>query len=88
MTLVPCRRVVLITFFIIILCFISITTAARSMRSAGSVEGHAEHINIGVENTSHHEYMFETKDGDSDLKGADLMTVDYTPAKKKPPIHN
>jgi hypothetical protein len=58
--------------------------AARFTKPAGN----------GFEQAGVHPYDFETGDGnlfktnEEYLMGADILVIDYTPARKKTPIHN
>ncbi|GMP25499.1 hypothetical protein CsSME_00002336 [Camellia sinensis var. sinensis] len=75
MGVLPCKRLVLVAFFL--LCFISsITATARRFYTETTYEAEKGE-----------DVKFKTKE-----KGLrddqDLMTMDYTPARKKPPIHN
>ncbi|XP_057421225.1 uncharacterized protein LOC130715172 [Lotus japonicus] len=75
MAMLPSKRLVLITFML--LCFISITARARNLRETkdGAEKGQSSMFK------PNHEGAHERSDDDLD-------TMDYTPAKKNPPIHN
>ncbi|KAE7998222.1 hypothetical protein FH972_002787 [Carpinus fangiana] len=75
MAAVPCKRLFLVAF--LILCFFSIqATAARRLREAGNES------QIGHDDPSSpkEERMLESAD--------EFVAADYTPARRKPPIHN
>ncbi|KAL3721572.1 hypothetical protein ACJRO7_033986 [Eucalyptus globulus] len=72
MAKLPCKHLVLM---FVLLCFISITATARNLRES-----------VGGEGTSHVETL-EVKEGQPPDPN-DLFSMDYTPAQKKPPIHN
>ncbi|OMO74620.1 hypothetical protein CCACVL1_16579 [Corchorus capsularis] len=75
MARVPCKHFLLVAF--VLLCFISTTTKARSLPKAPSTpeKGHGDEV-----------VLTATQDGDSNVE--ELVAVDYTPARRKPPIHN
>ncbi|XP_052191369.1 protein GOLVEN 2 isoform X1 [Diospyros lotus] len=77
MALLVCKRLLLLAF--LMLCIISVpATAARVLRTD-------ERTNIGAEKGQNDAIMPKGKwVADSE----ELLTMDYTPAKKKPPIHN
>ncbi|KAF8018630.1 hypothetical protein BT93_H3505 [Corymbia citriodora subsp. variegata] len=71
-----CKRLVFVAFCF--LCFISITAQGRSLRTAA-----VENIDVLVQkdaNTPKEEGTMEADD--------DFSFTDYSPAKKKTPIHN
>ncbi|KAA8546932.1 hypothetical protein F0562_003361 [Nyssa sinensis] len=74
MAMVACRRLVLVAF--LLLCFIFITARARSLRTDinGAEKGH--------------DMFIPKEDGVPDSTTEELVAMDYTPATKKPPIHN
>ncbi|KAK9271775.1 hypothetical protein L1049_002138 [Liquidambar formosana] len=74
MARVPCKRLVLVAFFL--LCFISTTAKARNLRT-GNNEAERGHDDL----------LIPKEDG-APVNVEELVTVDYTPARKKPPIHN
>ncbi|GAY60240.1 hypothetical protein WN944_023415 [Citrus x changshan-huyou] len=73
----------LIFVFFIFLCFISITNGARSLRAAPPSVVAAEKGQDDVFIAPAEESRGKPSDGDDDL-----VTADYTPARRKPPIHN
>ncbi|CAJ1974611.1 unnamed protein product [Sphenostylis stenocarpa] len=74
----PTKRCLLLAF--IFLSFLSINATARSLR-----ETKDELAPVSAEKS--HENQFKpNQGGDQDI--GDLTTMDYTPAKKNPPIHN
>ncbi|KAJ1429734.1 hypothetical protein SESBI_08137 [Sesbania bispinosa] len=80
MALLPTKRLLLLAF--LLLCFISITARARNLRE--TKDGSSE---VSVEKGQGN--LFKPKPnqgGEQDID--DLATMDYTPAKKNPPIHN
>ncbi|KAF5745179.1 Root meristem growth factor 9 [Tripterygium wilfordii] len=79
MARVPCKRIVLVVF--IVFAFISITARGRSLREA-SKEDEAVVVKGQDNQFTPKENGAESDDGD------DLVGMDYTPARKKPPIHN
>ncbi|KAI6691985.1 hypothetical protein NL676_019695 [Syzygium grande] len=71
-----CKRLVFVAFCF--LCFISITAQGRSLRAAA-----VENIEVRVHkdaSTPKEEGIMEADD--------DFSSLDYTPARKKTPIHN
>ncbi|KAI8540701.1 hypothetical protein RHMOL_Rhmol08G0006500 [Rhododendron molle] len=82
MVAVARKRLVLVAFFL--LCFISITAkASRSVPKDQSRNGADQKGDGNV--TFSPEDKGEVSEGNSDQ---DLATMDYTPAQKRPPIHN
>ncbi|KAB1210353.1 hypothetical protein CJ030_MR6G024140 [Morella rubra] len=74
----PCKRLVLIA--LVMLCFFSnAARAARSLRAVASNE---------ISQMSHDQDPFSPKEDRVLADSDDLVTVDYTPARRKPPIHN
>ncbi|CAK7337819.1 unnamed protein product [Dovyalis caffra] len=70
------NHLVLVAFFL--LCFVSTCTrAARTLREANNHE---------VEKKDENDLFPSKENGLSDVD--DLVGMDYTPARKKPPIHN
>ncbi|KAE7998221.1 hypothetical protein FH972_002786 [Carpinus fangiana] len=69
-----CKRLLLLAF--LLLCFISITATARNLPRASNEapKGYVDQITPNQD----HEVL------DSD----ELVSMDYTPTKKNPPIHN
>ncbi|KAJ7945310.1 Root meristem growth factor 9 [Quillaja saponaria] len=78
MAMVPAgRHLILVAFFL--LCFISITARGRSLRETTSTD-HDQ-----AEQDSNN--LYETNQG-KELDSNDLVSVDYTEAKRNPPINN
>ncbi|XP_061345614.1 protein GOLVEN 2 [Gastrolobium bilobum] len=74
MAMLPSKRLVLVAF--LLLCFISMTARARSLRETG----------VGAEKGQRN--LFKLNHEGAQDSSDELDTMDYTPAKKKPPIHN
>ncbi|XWS10793.1 hypothetical protein CRYUN_Cryun38cG0028100 [Craigia yunnanensis] len=73
MSRVPCTHILLVTF--LLLCFFSTTPRARSLPKARETEkGHDNQV------------LTATQDGAPNVD--ELVAMDYTPARRKPPIHN
>ncbi|KAG5241695.1 hypothetical protein OIU76_024857 [Salix suchowensis] len=69
------NHLVLVAFFL--LCFVSTCARARTLREASS------HVAVKKDQND----LFPSKE--NGLPGVDeLIGMDYTPARKKPPIHN
>nr|DAD40111.1 TPA_asm: hypothetical protein HUJ06_014434 [Nelumbo nucifera] len=85
---VPCKRsALLLVILLLFFFFISITVVgARSMPKGGSSDvGHTPRPAVGTGKTQSDAYMAN----EEYLEGAaDLVVMDYTPARKNPPIHN
>lgn len=77
MAMLPIKRLLLVAF--LLLCFISITARARSLRETKELrsaeKGHGSND------------QFKPNQGVEQDTG-DLATMDYTPTAKNPPIHN
>ncbi|ESW09571.1 hypothetical protein PHAVU_009G138200 [Phaseolus vulgaris] len=78
MAMLPTKRFLLLAF--LLLYFLSINASARSLR-----ETKDELVPVSVEK-SHEDQFKLNQGGEQDI--GDLTTMDYTPAKKNPPIHN
>ncbi|XP_004503988.1 uncharacterized protein [Cicer arietinum] len=76
MTMLPNKRLLLIAF--LVFCFIS-TARARNLRET---KDGAEKSQSGLFKPNHEETKTQENNGDL------VDTMDYTPAKKNPPIHN
>ncbi|XP_019436527.1 PREDICTED: uncharacterized protein LOC109342918 [Lupinus angustifolius] len=75
--LLPSKRFLLVA--LLFFCFISMTAKARSLR---------ETSDIGVDKGQTSE-MFKPNNNEGAHNSSDAVdTMDYTPAKKNPPIHN
>ncbi|KAG2716434.1 hypothetical protein I3760_03G125500 [Carya illinoinensis] len=70
-----CKRCLLLVAFVL-LCFTSITVRARSLQAATN-EAPKVHVDLSTPK--------QDGVGDSD---DNILAMDYTPTKKKPPIHN
>ncbi|GMY11209.1 Root meristem growth factor [Fagus crenata] len=74
MAAVPCKRLILVV--LIMLCLFSTTTkGARDLREPGK------------ESQMNHDELFPVKE-ERVLESDELLAADYTPARRKPPIHN
>ncbi|XP_050381214.1 uncharacterized protein LOC126798323 [Argentina anserina] len=63
--------------------FVSVTAKARSLRVAASGNESDHHQQKAMD------YKFQSsQDGALDYGTEDLNAMDYTPAKRRPPIHN
>ncbi|CAB4269024.1 unnamed protein product [Prunus armeniaca] len=84
MAAIPFKHLLLVAF--ILLCFISITAEGRSLGvvSKSSDDGHQKSHDL------HDPFKQKEEDHEGLLpdESNDLLAMDYTPASKKPPIHN
>lgn len=48
----------------------------------------ARNIPVAKENQKVHEVVTATEDGSSKVSVEELVSMDYSPATRKPPIHN
>ncbi|KAJ7956940.1 Root meristem growth factor 9 [Quillaja saponaria] len=71
------KRIILIVAFFV-LCLISIKSTARPLQERNNLKAQEK----GQEET------FSTKENGVPLPDGDDLAMDYTPARKKPPIHN
>ncbi|KAF7840052.1 Root meristem growth factor 9 [Senna tora] len=78
------RRILLVAFLLI--CFFSISASGRSLREKSKNYNGVGEEKVQKQNSN----MFKAnKHGGEEANGSDdLVTMDYTPAKKNPPIHN
>ncbi|RDX79589.1 Root meristem growth factor 9, partial [Mucuna pruriens] len=75
MAISPNKRLLLVAF--LLLCFITITARARNLRE---IRDHADKKGQTSLFKPNHEGAQDTN--------SELDTMDYTPAKRNPPIHN
>ncbi|XVF58688.1 hypothetical protein PTKIN_Ptkin07bG0086000 [Pterospermum kingtungense] len=75
MARVPCKHLLLVAFFLFL--FISTTARARNMPVAKKT--HKVH---------EAQVLTAMEDGASKVNVDELESMDYTPATRKPPIHN
>ncbi|XP_028765992.1 uncharacterized protein LOC114723908 [Neltuma alba] len=80
MVVLPTHRLLLVAF--LFFCIVSSTASARSLRETRHVDEKAQTPNSSAFKEKVH------SQGEEQLKGDDWVTMDYTPAKKNPPIHN
>ncbi|XP_057421224.1 uncharacterized protein LOC130715171 [Lotus japonicus] len=77
------KRVLLVLFFL--LCFISIQARARALKEKSNIASSKD------DRTAHHkeeqDHMFKPKKGEDNVDN-EVFSMDYTPARRKPPIHN
>ncbi|WJX47694.1 hypothetical protein P8452_34355 [Trifolium repens] len=73
------KRFLLVVF--ILLCFISIQARARTLKEKSNDEMNTLH------NKEAQDHMFKAKEEDHHV-GDEVFSMDYTPARRKPPIHN
>ncbi|XP_014489969.1 uncharacterized protein LOC106752742 [Vigna radiata var. radiata] len=77
------KRILLVAF--VILCLFSNQTIARTLKEkTNTARGDASTVQHSKES---HAEVFKPKDEDVNV-GGDVFSVDYTPASRKPPIHN
>ncbi|XVE63254.1 hypothetical protein DITRI_Ditri07aG0005200 [Diplodiscus trichospermus] len=74
MARVPCKHILLVAF--VLLSFISATPRARSFPNAGETD----------QKCSDEELLTATQGGAPNVD--EMVAMDYTPARRKPPIHN
>ncbi|XWS33230.1 hypothetical protein CRYUN_Cryun22dG0063500 [Craigia yunnanensis] len=75
MARVPCKHLLLVAFFLFF--FISTTVTARNMPVANETQK-ARDAKV----------LTATEDGAPNINVDELVSMDYTPATRKPPIHN
>ncbi|KAK4256753.1 hypothetical protein QN277_006438 [Acacia crassicarpa] len=73
------KRLVIVVFFL--LCFISSQATARTLKERinGNSRVHKKEARDGI---------FKPKENDKGNADGEVFSMDYTPARKKPPIHN
>ncbi|KAM6590681.1 hypothetical protein CsatA_013286 [Cannabis sativa] len=87
-----CHNRLLVT--LILICLFSATVRGRSLGVVVVVNKEVEQNNLNKGGTSHEEQnnvvavKEEKNHGKVTESANDLLTMDYTPAQKKPPIHN
>ncbi|KHN09565.1 Root meristem growth factor 9, partial [Glycine soja] len=81
MAMSPSKRCLLVAF--LLLCFLSINATARKLR-----ETKDELAPVLTTEKSHENQFKPNQGGGGEQDLGDLATMDYTPAKKNPPIHN
>ncbi|XVF17096.1 hypothetical protein REPUB_Repub10bG0088900 [Reevesia pubescens] len=78
MARVPCKHLILVAFFLFF--FISTTASARNMPVAKESTDQKVHDSQVLSATEDH--------GAPNISVDELVSMDYTPATRKPPIHN
>ncbi|KAK4256752.1 hypothetical protein QN277_006437 [Acacia crassicarpa] len=76
------RRLLLVAF--LFFCIFSSTASARSLRETSR---HVDEKAQSPNSASNNDHKVQRQAGEQ-FNGDDLVTMDYTPAKKNPPIHN
>ncbi|XVF15016.1 hypothetical protein REPUB_Repub09cG0113100 [Reevesia pubescens] len=77
MARVPCKHLLLVAFFLFF--FISTTARARNMPVAKETDHKVQ---------DSHQVLTATEDRAPNISVDELVSMDYTPATRKPPIHN
>ncbi|TKY60380.1 hypothetical protein E2542_SST17478 [Spatholobus suberectus] len=76
------KRTLLVVFFI--LCFISIHARARTFKEKSNM------VSTRDPSTAHHrethDHVYKPKEGKD--HASEVFSMDYTPVRRKPPIHN
>ncbi|CAL0306636.1 unnamed protein product [Lupinus luteus] len=80
MAVVHYKRILLVLF--LILCFISTQATARALKERSNIGNSSN-----VHNKEEDDVKFKPKEDDEGKKG-EVFSMDYTPARRKPPIHN
>ncbi|XP_054804873.1 uncharacterized protein LOC129307946 [Prosopis cineraria] len=80
------KRLLIVVFFI--LCFISLQARARSLKEKETINstGHEQQ-----EGHDHHQTVLKPKannNNEANNAEGEVFSMDYTPASRKPPIHN
>ncbi|XP_027367481.1 uncharacterized protein LOC113873525 [Abrus precatorius] len=84
MVVVHNKRFILVVF--ILLCFISIQVRARTHREKSNIATSTKDASsANHKETVHDHVLFKPKDADN---SGEVFSMDYTPARRKPPIHN
>nr|XP_004503987.1 uncharacterized protein LOC101506875 [Cicer arietinum] len=73
------KRFLLVVFFL--LCFISFQARARTLKEKSKDTDTTNNKEV-------QDNMFKAKEEDHNNVGDDVFSMDYTPARRKPPIHN
>ncbi|XVE83269.1 hypothetical protein DITRI_Ditri16bG0074200 [Diplodiscus trichospermus] len=76
MARVPCKHLLLVAFFLVF--FISTTARARNVPMPKETQK-------GVHDA---QVLPTTEDGAPNINVDEILSMDYTPATRKPPIHN
>ncbi|QHO02460.1 Root meristem growth factor [Arachis hypogaea] len=77
------NRLLLVVAFLL-LCFMSMTARGRSLREIATNKNGVDDGEKG-----HQSNVFKRNhEGTQEIISGDIDTMDYTPAKKNPPIHN
>ncbi|KAJ1412912.1 hypothetical protein SESBI_20064 [Sesbania bispinosa] len=76
------KRFLLVVF--LLLCFISIQARARTLKEKGNTTRDPR----TAHNNEEQDHAFKAKEGEENNAGNEVFSMDYTPASRKPPIHN
>ncbi|XP_021631260.1 protein GOLVEN 2 [Manihot esculenta] len=80
MAKLPCKNLLLVAFFL--LCFVTIGAKARNLKVANDMNEVEKKMKEQEENS------FTSKGNEVAPDADELLGMDYTGPKKKPPIHN
>ncbi|KAK7358887.1 hypothetical protein VNO77_00827 [Canavalia gladiata] len=83
MVVVQNKRILLVVFFL--LCFISIQARARTLKEKSNIVASTRDANT-THHKQTHDHVFKPKEDDNNA--GEVFSMDYTPARRKPPIHN
>ncbi|KAI4345148.1 hypothetical protein L6164_012302 [Bauhinia variegata] len=76
------KRLLLVCFFL--LCFVSIHARARTLKESSNIA--SGDANTAPHRESHDD-TFKPKDNELNTD-SEVFSMDYSPARRKPPIHN
>ncbi|KAL1364780.1 hypothetical protein HN51_012933 [Arachis hypogaea] len=71
---------------LILLCFITIQARARTLKERSNMGGTTKDANI--DHDHHGDDKFKPKEDEGNGSSGEVFAMDYTPASRKPPIHN
>ncbi|KHN34030.1 hypothetical protein glysoja_030484, partial [Glycine soja] len=78
------KRILLVAFFF--LCFISIHARARVLKEKSNMVDSTSSDASTAHHSETHDHVFKPKEGKYNAN--EVFSMDYTPARRKPPIHN
>ncbi|KHN29135.1 hypothetical protein glysoja_008470, partial [Glycine soja] len=73
----------LVSFFL--LCFISINARAQILKEKSNMDSTSD-ASTYYQSETHDDHVFKPKEDKDNAN--EVFSMDYTPARRKPPIHN
>ncbi|KAI9108675.1 hypothetical protein K1719_020322 [Acacia pycnantha] len=79
------KRLLIVVFFIV--CFISFQATARTLKERSNITGMGDETINGGDHQTFKPKANNEANNNNNAEG-EVFSMDYTPASRKPPIHN